>query len=327
MSKSKNGNLSRAKSVRNDEFYTRYEDIEKEIEYLENYHFKDKIVLMNCDNPEVSQFWRFFKTNFKQLKLRKIVATHYDLDNNAYKLEGFLNEYGIFTTIKTELEGNGDFRSSEVIDVLKECDLVVTNPPFSLFKEYMAQLVEYDKKFLVIGNMNAVTHKEVFPLLRDGKMWLGNTRPRQFYVPKSFNNKSVSINEDGEKVASLGNVCWFTNMGKGEKHKEIALISEYNKEAYPKYDNYDAIEVSRVKDIPCNYYGVMGVPITFLEKYNPNQFEILTIACGNSWSNYKDDLKKLGFNPEIKHKGGSGSGSAIVSGKVKYVRLLIKRKS
>ena len=229
----------------------------------------------------------------------------------------------------TELKGDGDFRSKECIDLLKKADIVVTNPPFSLFREYVATLMEYDKQFLIIGNQNAITYKEIFPLLKENKIWLGNNNPapKFFYVPRdSEERKNISKDEKGNLIASFGNICWFTNLDIKKRHEDIILVKKYkgHEEDYPKYDNYNAIEVSMVKDIPYDYDGVMGVPITFLDKYNPDQFEIICIACGNSWANYAETLKALKFNSNIKYGGGLGSG--IINGKAKYARLLIRNK-
>lgn len=223
----------------------------------------------------------------------------------------------------TELKGDGDFRSKECIDLLKKADIVVTNPPFSLFREYVATLMEYKKDFLIIGNQNAITYKEIFPLLKDNKIWLGNNNPapKLFYVPKDSEERmNISKDEKGNLIASFGNICWFTNLDIKKRHEELILVRKYNEEKYPKYDNYDAIEVSQVKEIPYDYDGVMGVPITFLDKFSPDQFEIEGMAAGNT--------KATGFYYNVKYvphpqdRGGCG----VVKGERKYARILVRNK-
>jgi len=258
----KNNNLHKAKTAKNDEFYTQMTDIEKELSHYRA-HFKDKIILCNCDDPTWSEFWRYFHLNFEFFGLKKLISTHYSATERTYKLEytgG--NDTNIEDGIKTNLLQNGDFRSPECIELLKEADIIVTNPPFSLFREYTAQLIDYDKKFICIGSQNAITYKEFFPLLKNNQVWLGCTSPKEFIQP----DKSIK---------KFGNISWFTNLDIIKRHEFIDLIEKYSPEKYPKYDNYDAINVDKVLDIPVDYDGVMGVPITFLDKYNPEQFEIL----------------------------------------------------
>jgi hypothetical protein len=274
----KNNNLHKAKQAKNDEFYTQIIDIENELKNYKEY-FKDKVIFCNCDDPDWSNFWLYFSINFNSLGLKKLISTHFENSKPSYKLE--MNAYG--ETIKTDLIQNGDFRSPECIELLKEADIVVTNPPFSLFREYVEQLVEYDKKFLVIGSNNAITYKEIFKLIKDNKLWLGTTNPKKFKQP------------NGE-MKNFGNINWFTNLEHSKRNEEIILYKTYqgNEEDYPKYDNYDAIEVSKVKDIPIDYEGDMGVPITFLDKYNPKQFEILGLdgyVEGNKTPNRRMTLK------------------------------------
>ena len=318
-----NTNLYKAKKAKNDEFYTRYEDIEKELAHYSE-HFRDKIVYCNCDNPEHSNFWKYFVDNFEVLGLKKLIATYYNGDGNSKVTiyEGITNisvkEYGYnewnnvsSNTYEIDLKGNGDFRSQECVDILKESDIIVTNPPFSLFREYVAQLMEYDKKFLIVGSDNAITYKDFFPLLKDNQVWKGVTHPKEFIQPDGSTKK-------------FGNISWFTNLEHSKRNKFIPLTKHYTPEEYPKYDNYDAIHIKKTNDIPCDYDGVMGVPISFLNKFNPNQFEIIGIACGNSWANYKSILLQLKFNPNIKYGGGLGTG--VVNGKATYARILIKRK-
>lgn len=303
----KNKNLHNAKTAKNDEFYTQIEDIQNELFNYKEY-FKNKTIFCNCDNPEESNFWKYFSLNFEFFGLKKLVATHFEKDKPSYKLEIVkdVNNDGVvnrFDTIKTELKQNGDFRSPECIDILKEADIVVTNPPFSLFREFVAQLIEYNKKFIIIGNQNAITYKEIFKLIKDNKIWLGCTNPKEFKMPDSYPLLGSSyINEKGEKIARFGNICWFTNLKHKKRNEELILYREYNPKDYPKYDNYDAINVDKVKDIPKDYFKAIGVPITFLDKYNPKQFEIIKFRKG-------DDDKDLAIN-----------------GKCPYFRILIKNK-
>lgn len=257
-----NANLRRAKSEKDDEFYTQLTDIEKEIVHYHD-QLRDKTIFCNCDDPTQSNFWRYFHLNFKHLGLKKLISTHYDPEKPVYKLEyvgGDDTDVGF--GVRTELDGNGDFRSPECIELLDKSDVVVTNPPFSLFREYVAQLMAHDKKFIIIGNMNAITYKEIFPLLKDNRMWIGYTNPKQFIRP------------DGA-MKSFGNVLWFTNLDIQKRHEKLILRRRYTPLAYPRYANFDAIEVSKVADIPVDYDGLMGVPITFLNRYDPEQFEII----------------------------------------------------
>lgn len=257
-----NNSLHKAKEKKDDEYYTQISDIEKELKHYKE-HFKGKIVFCNCDDPEWSNFWRYFHLNFSHLGLKKLISTHYDANEPTYKMEyegGKDSDTSVGTI--TPLKQNGDFRSPECIDMLKESDIVVTNPPFSLFREYVGQLMEYGKRFVIIGNMNALHYKEIFPLVMDNDLWLGYNFIKEFFKP------------DGS-VKKFGNVLWFTNLDILKRHETLDLIEKYTSEKYPKYDNYDAIEVSRVVDIPYDYDGIMGVPDGFLEVYNPTQFEIL----------------------------------------------------
>ena len=313
-----NKNLTAAKNAKNDEFYTQLTDIEKELMYYKE-HFRDKIVFCNCDDPTYSNFWRYFHLNFERFGMRKLIATHFDAEKPTYKLEytgG--NDNDVEAGVITSLTQNGDFRSPECIELLKEADIVVTNPPFSLFREYVAQLMEYSKKFVIIGNMNAITYKEFFPLLKDNKVWLAYTSPKIFLQPDGSEKK-------------FGNVVWYTNLDIKKRHEPIDLVEHYSPEKYPKYDNYDAIEVSKTLDIPMDYDGVMGVPISFLDKYCPEQFEIVEL------SRY---LKTAGMSKEFVqkyyeqgqtgciHEGHPdlcyyGKGGKCV---VPYMRILIRRK-
>ena len=275
-----NKNLHKANKAKNDEFYTQLSDIENELGHYKK-HFKNKIVFCNCDDPEESNFWNYFALNFEFLGLKKLVSTHYEKEKPSYKLEivkdinkdGKINK---LDTIKTPLKQNGDFRSPECIEIMREADFLVTNPPFSLFREYVAQLVEYKKKFIIIGNQNAITYKEIFKLIKDNKLWLGYTCPKEFLQPD-------------DSIKKFGNICWFTNLKTKKRNEDLILHKVYDKEEYPKYDNYDAINVNKVKEIPMNYKGVVGVPITFLHKYNPKQFKIVKFRKG-------DDDKDLSIN-------------------------------
>lgn len=286
---SRNSNLNKANKAKNDEFYTMLSDIEAELQHYEN-HFKDKTVYCNCDNPEQSNFWQYFEANFERLDLAALVSTYYDKDGNSFCTVSHTSGIKQY-----KLKGNGDFRSQECIDILKEADIVVTNPPFSLFREYVGQLIEYEKKFLIIGSQNAITYKEFFPLLKNNKVWLGYNGVKQFVEP------------NGE-IKKFGNICWYTNLPIVKRNKSIKLTKHYNSEGYPRYDNYDAINVDKTKNIPIDYDGIMGVPITFMDKYCPEQFEIIGL---DRYTVPKEDL--IG-------------GRLAVNKQTKYVRILIKRR-
>lgn len=314
----KNNNLHTAKATKNDEFYTQLEDIENELKYYKDY-FKGKVVYCNCDgflNKEKSNFFMYFSLNYEFLGLKGLICTKYNPNGKGRKYEyyGDLNgnnypdEEEVFTS---ELEGDGDFRSEECIELLKKCDIVCTNPPFSLFRQYVAQLFEYNKDFLIIGNVNAISYKEVFPLIKENKMWLGvsiTSGDRKFVVPDNYplNAAGCGIDENGKKYIRVKGVRWFTNLDHKKRHEELLLYKKYNEEEYPKYDNYDAIEVGKTKDIPMDYNGIMGVPITFLDKYCPTQFEIV----GQMMT-----TKVTEFN----------FGYPYIDGKKKFARVLIKR--
>ena len=300
-----NVSLSNAKRAKNDEFYTQLSDIENELKHYKS-HFAGKVVYCNCDDARKSNFFRFFQKKFNDYGLKKLVTTSYNEDGHGSVLvyEGDTNSNGKLddNEVKvSELKGNGDFRSEECIELLKEADIVVTNPPFSLFREYIATLVQYNKKFLVIGNQNAITYKEIFPLIKENKLWTGNNMVKTFRVPQ-VTNKNCEVLPNGDIIAKFGSICWFTNLDIKKRHEEIILYRSYNEEEFPKYDNYDAIEVSKVCEIPKDYDGIMGVPITFLYRYNPSQFEIVKFRKG-------DDDKDL-----------------CVNGKCPYFRILIRKK-
>ena len=306
-----NANLREARKNKNDEFYTRYEDIEAEVmKYREQ--FKDKVVYLPCDDPgeKKSEFWTFFVDNFDAFGLKKLIATHYEENGKAYKIwidgdtsnDGFVNDGD---ALQEDLQGNGDFRSPECIAIMEECDIVCTNPPFSLFRNFVDTIMKADKKFLIIGNKNAFTYKEIFKLIKENKIWVGYTQPKDFRLEDGTTTKKVN-----------GLTRWFTNMTTSKRFEEFVFTSEYNSISYPKYDNYDAIEVNKVVSIPDNYYEPMGVPVTFLDKYNPNQFEIL----GHTTSSDKSpEVEKLRTNP--KYRNG-----ARINGKEKYHRVFIRRK-
>jgi len=320
---SKNIDLHKAKDAKKDEFYTQLTDIERELKHYRS-HFKDKVVYCNCDDPRVSNFFHYFSYNFGKLGLKKLITTCYknqnaDLfsQNNAERAiyleyNGEMNgdnvpdpnEIGIKL-----LKGDGDFRGRETIELLKQADIVVTNPPFSLFREYVAQLIEYDKKFLIIGNVNAITYKEIFKLIKANQLWLGisiHSGDREFGVPDSYPLKAAGyrVDENGKKFIRVKGVRWFTNLDYKERHEDLILYKKYTPEDYPKYDNYDAINVDATKDIPVDYAGAMGVPITFLDKYNPDQFDVL----GNE---YDLNIDK---------------GRGYINGNRMYSRIFIKNK-
>ena len=314
----KNSNLHNAKTAKNDEFYTQLTDIEKELKHYKK-HFEGKVVYCNCDDVRWSNFFKYFSMNFEHLGLKKLICTAYNENGQGivYEYNGDLNGNRIVDDEEIEvkyLEGNGDFRSAECIEILKQADIVVTNPPFSLFREYVAQLMEYGKQFLIIGNGNAITYKEIFPLIKENKIWLGvslNMTKCHFIVPQSYEGSNVFY-ENGNKMAKVNNAIWFTNLDHTKRHTELDLYKKYNAEEYPKYDNCDAIEVSKVAEIPMDYNGVIGVPITFLYKYCPSQFEIVGITEN------ADYLKSLYIN------GCQKYDRPYINGKRIYSRLLIK---
>ena len=377
-----NSNLHKAIVNKKDEFYTQLVDIELELKHYRK-HFLGKTVFCNCDDPYESNFFKYFAMNFNFLGLKKLVATCYmgspvvgeqfeqlslfDIlpsEENTpkrfpYKIEitevidingdGAVDltdvEYLLRNknNVLTLLDGDGDFRSPECIEILKQADIVVTNPPFSLFREYIAQLVEYDKKFLVIGNQNAITYKEIFPLIKDNKLWLGvsmNGSNRYFQVPDDYplTEKTGKI-VDGKKYAFVKSVVWFTNLETPKRREKIELYKKYTPEEYPKYDNYNAINIDKVSEIPEDYYGEMGVPVTFLHKYNPEQFEI--IGCADYTGKYGSDeigVSRIGeqWMEKYRKQGGRGHYTANMTSLVYYdndgnacntfKRILIRRK-
>lgn len=334
--------LTAAKKAKKDEFYTQRADIENELRHYKA-HFKEKVVLCNCDDPRQSEFFKYFVENFEKLGLKRLIATCYksqDVDlfsrgdcERAIKqvYEGDKNgnmvldddEVGVF-----ELRGNGDFRSEECIEILKEADIVVTNPPFSLFREYVAQLVKYGKKFLIIGNVNAITYKEIFPLIQHNELWLGasiHSGDRKFGVPEGYplNAAACGIDENGQRFIRVKGVRWFTNLDYSKRHERLPLYKKYTAEEFPRYDNYDAIEVSKTSDIPYDYDGIMGVPITFMDKYSPEQFEIVWQASGNTRASApKEVLMEVKYRVHPEDRGGC----SVVDGKRTYGRILIRHR-
>ena len=370
-----NKNLNSTKTARKDEFYTQLTDIEKEMRYYRK-HFKDKTVLCNCDDPFESNFFKYFVLNFNRLGLKKLIATCYtgspiankqlsifdilgeseETQNKPYKAvvttvydktgDGGVDMLDVAELFKsgenelTELKGDGDFRSPECLELLDESDIVVTNPPFSLFKEYVAVLVEHKKSYIIIGNMNAIKYKEIFPLFMNNEMWLGasiHSGDRAFFVPDDYPLKAAGCGIDeatGRKYIRVKGVRWFTNLDIKQRHEEMILVRRYDPEANPKYDNYDAIDVSSANDIPGDYAGLMGVPISFLDKYNPEQFDLLGISdlpntmpgieiLGEDWiaayrkqggtGHYTANMRSLGLSAYGRHK-------------VVFSRLIIRNK-
>ena len=304
-----NNNLHTAKKSKNDEFYTRYEDIDKE---LKHYNLKGKSIYCNTDDYRKSNFVKYFVDNFNGLGIDRITATCFDNGDGAY-----MYQYDGINAIQRKLEGNGDFRSAECVELLKQSDIVVTNPPFSLFRDFVTQVIEYDKKFLLVGNNNAITYKEIFPLIKDNKLWLGasiKSGDRKFYVPDNYplNASGCGIDEKGKRFIRVKGVRWFTNIEDAKRNLPLDLYKKYNPNDYPKYDNYDAINVDKTSDIPMDYDGVMGVPITFLDKYCPTQFEIVGLMSGGKGENLTN--------------GNDGRPKFYVNGKGVYARVLIRRK-
>ena len=311
-----NAVFTRAIANKEDEFYTQIGDIEKELRHYKK-HFKGKTIFCNCDDPESSNFCRYFQLNFYQLGIKKLISTHYDAEKTSYKLEivssenGSTGQISLPEFIRTPLKQNGDFRSPECIEILKEADIVITNPPFSLFREYVAQLIEYEKKFLIIGNQNAITYKEIFALLKSNQIWLGyHSGDMEFVVPDHYEPRATRYREEnGVKYRSLGNICWFTNLDIDKRHEDITLYRTYTPEDYPDYMNYDGVNCDKTKQIPMDYYGVIGVPITFMSQYNPEQFDIVGLGIVGSCE-FTSDRKM-----EILDKSGLPTGKYTVNAK------------
>jgi hypothetical protein len=307
--------LQKAKKSKSDEFYTQLCDIKSELQHYKN-HFQNKVVYCNCDDPRISNFYNYFALNFNDLGLKKLVASCYqkqemDLFNTKNAKKGGFFEYsGVNTPIEIrEFKEDGDFRSSESIELLKQSDIVVSNPPFSLFREYVEQLVRYDKKFLIIGNINAITYKEIFKLIKENKAWLGINLGRGisgFIVPEHYElyGTEAGIDSFGNRIVSPNNCLWLTNLDNFKRHEDIELTKRYvgNEVEYPKYDNYDGINVDKTEDIPLDYDGYMGVPITFLHKFNPEQFELIKFRKGNNGKDLSIDGKCPYFRILIRNK-------------------------
>lgn len=307
--------LQKAKKTKSDEFYTQLCDIERELQHYQDC-FRDKIVYCNCDDARVSNFYRYFKENFETLGLKKLISSCYiershDLFNNTQHENAFYHVYkgNIDTEEVHYFKGDGDFRSKECKELLQQADIVVTNPPFSLFREFISQIIKFGKQFLVIGNVNAITYKEIFDLIQRDKVWLGVNLGRGisgFIVPNHYKHfgTEVSLNDQGQTIISTNSCLWLTNLALARRYEDIHLTKMYtgNESYYPKYDNCKGINVNRTQDIPSDYNGLMGVPITFLHKYNPKQFEIVRFRKG-------DDGKDL-----------------CINGKCPYFRILVKKK-
>jgi len=326
-----NKNLHKAKANKKDEFYTQLSDIERELSHYKK-HFKDKVIYCNCDDPRVSNFFHYFSYKFENLSLKKLITTCYknqdaesfsqNNSDEAIYLEYIgdkngnnipdINEIGI-----NYLKGNGDFRSDESIELLKKADIVVTNPPFSLFREYVSQLIEYDKKFIIIGHQNAISYKEIFKLIKENKMWLGYgfKGGAGHFINKYYEDYATATDKK-EGMIRVSGVVWFTNIDISKRHDDLILYKQYNSKEYPKYENYDAINVSKTKEIPMDFRGVMGVPITFLDKYNPEQFEILGMA---SSAGYNEEIVGIPFL-------GKKDARPIINGKNTYARVFIRNK-
>lgn len=344
----KNDGLSKAKDAKKDEFYTSFDVIQAEINNYED-KFKNQTVLCNCDDPFESNFCKFFLRNFNFLGLKRLICTSYNTSSIAGRQMTIWdcmgepvvanNGYGYVLDVSTvpmangrgvsdsdiekllkskknvkKLKSDGDFRSKECIEYLKQADIVVTNPPFSLFREYVALLMEYEKQFLIIGNVNAITYKEIFPLIKANKLWLGasiHSGDRKFYVPDDYPLKAAGcgVDEDGRKFIRVKGVRWFTNLDYAIRHEKLILYKRYygNEEEYPKYDNYDAINVDNTAEIPCDYFEDMGVPITYLDKYSPEQFIIVGLD------------RYVADNPRYGHR-------FTINGRETYARVLIQRK-
>ena len=338
-----NETLSNAKKAKKDEFYTQLSDIENELRHYTQ-HFRGKTVLCNCDDPKVSNFFVYFVRNFNELGLKRLITTCYknnqpDLfSQNDCEQAVWLDYRGgddnnpdvtkVAATAQP-MRGDGDFRSKECIELLQQADIVVTNPPFSLFREYVAQLIKYDKNFIIIGNQNAITYKEIFPLIKENKLWLGwgfNAGNAYFRISDGASvNYASGVYDEKTGLVKFRNCCWFTNLEHKKRAEWLDLYKHYTPEEYPKYDNYDAINVDKTADIPMDYDGVMGVPITFLDKYCPEQFEIMGITQRND-----DPFKIKKYTKQDYDNANDLNARAviIIDGKPKtmYARILIRKK-
>ena len=342
-----NKNLHSAKDNKKDEFYTQLSDIERELKYYKH-HFKDKVVYCNCDDPRVSNFFHYFSYNFEKLGLKKLITTCYknqDMDlfsehtsERAIYLEYAGDKNGNNVPDPNEigikhLKGDGDFRSKESIELLKQADIVVTNPPFSLFREYVAQLIEYNKKFVIVGHQNAISYKEIFKLIKENKLWLGYgfKGGAGHFINEHYEDYATATDRK-EGMIRVSGVHWFTNLDISKRHEDLILYKPYSSEEYPNYENYNAINVNKTKDIPVDYNGVMGVPITFLDKYNPDQFEIIGLGISNSGIEigvqpYKEEHKK--YRKEVQKRGAVDGDLYMMTNDVvdvPYARIIIKNK-
>lgn len=305
-----NQSLRKANATKNDEFYTRLGDIENELRHYKD-RLRGKVIFCNCDDPRDSFFTKYFELNFEHLGIKKLITTHFETDKPSYKLEltGDRNKDGKVDSYdwkQTKLRQNGDFRSPECIELLKEADIVITNPPFSLFREYVAQLMEYNKRFLIIGNKNALTYQEIFKLIKDNKLWLGYTSASEFLLPDGHATKRIQ-----------GLTRWFTNLDTTNRHELVTLYKKYDADEYPKYDNFDAVNVNRVTDIPVDYDREMGVPITFIDKYNPDQFEIIDGL--NRYALLDTQNTNEGVRARRSH-------TCNIDGKSTYFRIVVKNR-
>ncbi len=347
-----NKNLTQAKKNKKDEFYTQLSDIERELKHYRK-HFKDKVVYCNCDDPRISNFFHYFSYNFEKLGLKKLITTCYknqsmDLFSQNESEQAIYLEYngdkngnnvpdpeeiGI-----VNLKGDGDFRSQESIELLKQADIVVTNPPFSLFREYVSQLIEYDKKFIIVGHQNATKYTEIFPLIKENKIWLGfGFKGGAGHFINTQYEDYATAGDHREGMIRVSGVHWFTNLDINKRHEDLILFKKYTPEEYPTYDNFNAINVDVTKDIPVDYDGLMGVPITFLDKYNPDQFEIIGLGQGNLYreltpkglsQKFVDDYYKAGNTGKIKEDHPilayyDNNGNPVIP----YMRLVIKNKT
>lgn len=329
----KNANLIRAKAAKKDEFYTQLSDIENELRHYKE-HFKDKVVYCNCDDPRVSNFFKFFSLNFERLGLKKLITTCYknqEIDlfsrhdvERAIMLEYYGDQDGNHMPDLHEinvipLQGDGDFRSAECIELLKQADIVCTNPPFSLFRKYVGQLMKYNKKFLIIGHQSNVSYQDVFPLIKENKVWLGyGFRGGAGHFISNYEDYATASDRK-EGMIRVSGVHWFTNLKHTKRHEDLTLYKKYSPEEYPKYENYDAIEVGRTKDIPMDWKGAMGVPVTFLDKFNPEQFEIIGLGGGNLGKSIgigKPTKEHMELEKRIKRR----KTTSLRSGTVYYLR-------
>lgn len=356
-----NKTLHTSKTQKNDEFYTQLSDIENELKHYRE-QFRGKVVFCNCDDPYESNFFKYFANNFRHLGIKRLIATSFTKSPIAGTQIAFIEIEGLKPdgkqpfkveineipdsdgdgaidlgdiqhllkhdkNIVTPLKGNGDFRSAECVELLKQSDIIVTNPPFSLFREYVAQLITYDKKFLIIGNTNAITYEEVFPFLKDNKIWLGvNNGAKTYEVPMHYDQNNTFVGKDGKKYAKMGNTGWFTNLDLEKRHQVLQMYKKFNPDEYDEYDNYDAIEVSKVQDIPMDYEGAMGVPITFLDKYNPKQFEILALTDRKNTSGLRTKTYTAADTPKYNDLNRRGAIKTDGEYKSTYARILIRRR-